>query len=147
MVESQSQAFRLFARERQTKNPLIYNANRQYHENNTAAWQERYRDKLSSVTEAVSKEARRRLDTREADEALEQIAIATEERAVTNREERDKRHKKAEDEKARLDKIPQQTDLAWPRTKGVTNRGIHTGVNKSSTQLNWGFSTFPSTGP
>ena len=85
------------------------------------AWHKRYRNQLSSITEAVSKEARWRLDSRESDEALEHIAIATEERAVANREERDKRQKKAEDEKARLDRIPQQTDLAWPRTKGVTN--------------------------
>ena len=38
--------------------------------------------------------------------------------------EREQRVQKEEQEKARLAKISQQTDLAWPHTKGVTKEQI-----------------------
>jgi hypothetical protein len=116
--------FRLFARQRHTKNTLLYNANRQYHENNTAGWEKQCiqhsRIEPASFYTAVAKEARRRLESREAETALEHIALATESRALSHRDERQKRITKEEEEKARLAKIPQQMDVKWPNSKGVT---------------------------
>ena len=114
--------FRLFARQRQTKNTLLYNANRQYHENKTAAWEDRIKIPATFYN-VVLKEARRRIDSRESEIALERIAAATETRALAHRAEREQRVQKEQQEEARLDKISQQTDLAWP-LKGVTKDQI-----------------------
>ena len=80
--------FRLFAREHQTKNTLLYNANRQYHENETAAWEDHIK-KPANFYSVVLKEARRRLDSRESEIVLERIAAATETRALAHRTERE----------------------------------------------------------
>jgi hypothetical protein len=74
-------SFRLFARNRGTKNPLLYNANRQYHENGTETWDDRNREHTAQISTAVSIEARRRLDSGESNKVLENIVATTAERA------------------------------------------------------------------
>lgn len=113
-------SFRLFIRQRQTKNYLLYNANRQYHENKTTAWEDYRAREVPGFYTAVSKEARRRVDSRESEMLFERIVAATEARASTNRVDLQKRTEKEKEEVARLTKIPQQMGLEWPKTKGVT---------------------------
>ena len=79
-------SFRLFAQNRGTKNPLLYNANRQYHENSTAAWYDQSIEHSAQISTAVSIEARWQLDSGESNKVLENVVIATCERAVANRQ-------------------------------------------------------------
>jgi hypothetical protein len=68
--------------------------------------------------------ARRRLDSGESNKALERVVIAAEERAESNRQAQAEQHQKEKEENDRLAKIPQQTDLAWPSSKGATKDAL-----------------------
>jgi hypothetical protein len=113
-----------------TKNPLLYNASRQYHENGTEAWYDQNIEQSTRISTTVSIEARRRLDLGEANKALENVVTATTERAVENRRAENERQQKEKEEKERLDNIPQQTDLAWPSTKGITKEVLKDQLKK-----------------
>ena len=122
--------FRLFARNRGTKNPLLYNANRQYHENGTEAWDDWNREHTANISTAVSIEARRRLNSGESDKVLENIVAATCKRAAANRRAQDEQREKEKEENDRLTNIPQQTDLAWPSTRGITKEVLRDQLKK-----------------
>jgi hypothetical protein len=122
--------FRLFARNRGTKSPLLYNVNRQYHENNTGAWYGQNIEHTAQISVVVSIEAWRRLDSGESNKALENVVTTTGEKAVANRQAQNEQREKENKENERLAKIPQQTDIAWPSTKGVTKEAVKDQLKK-----------------
>ena len=83
--ESDLGLFRLFARMRLTKNPILYNANQQYHKNQSAEWYEHHLRDDTSASVAITKEARHRIDSGEAKKAFTEIVEVTEKRAAYNR--------------------------------------------------------------
>lgn len=121
---------RLFFRDRQTKSTFLYNANRQYHENNAAAWEDRRAKDIPLFYEAVAKEARRQVTSKETEAAFVQIVTVTEARASTHRVELQQRKDKETEERERLGKIPQQVGLEWPKAKGVTKEALKDQLKK-----------------
>lgn len=70
------------------------------------------------------------MDSGESNKALERVVIAAEERAESNRQTQAEQHQKEKEENDRLAMIPQQTDLAWPSSKGATKDALKDQLKK-----------------
>lgn len=91
-----------------TKNPILYNANRQYHKNQSAEWYEHHLRDDTSASVTITKEARCCINSGEAKKVFAEIVEATEKRAAYNRMAQGERQAKDTEENMRLNKIPLQ---------------------------------------